>query len=284
MDRFSRFNPKVNLLFFVLVIIQTLMVFNPVYLAVSLVCACFYKLKLNGREAFSYFLKLVIPLILLTSVFNMLFAHYGETLLFSIKNINFTLEALFYGFTQGLMVTAVMLWFSCYNELVSSEMLLSVFGNFLPNTSLIFSMTMTFIPRLKRNAREITQARALLNKDEGRLSKSVNNLSSLVMMTLEESIEVSDSMRARGFNGKRTSYSKYKFRSSDLLLLISELVLFTMSVVFCILSDTHIAVDPRIDMGELSLPLMLVYFLLSILPLTVDLTEDIRWKYLKQKA
>ncbi len=282
MDRFSKYNPKTNLLFFLLAVVITLMIFNPVFLALSFLFAFLYKLKLNPRGALRA-LCVALPLLALTSLFNMIFAHYGQTVLFEIGYTVFTLEALSYGFTQGLMVCAVLFWFSCYNEIVSGEMLLSVFGGFMPNISLVFSMALTFIPRLKKNAERINEARTLIKEDGGRLTKAVSNLSALVMMTLEESIDVSDSMRARGFNGKRTSYSKYLFSYKDALLIITELALFFAAAFFKLTGKADFSADPVIHFGEISATGITAYSLLLLLPLSVNLTEDIRWNLLKRK-
>ncbi len=284
MDRFSKYNPKVNLLFFLLIIIQSLMLFNPIMLLVSLLGAFCYKLILKGSQAFRYFFLYTFPIVIFIALFNMLFAHYGEHILFTIRNLPFTAEAFLYGLTQGLTVGCVMLWFSSYNDIVSGEMLLSVFGSALPNTSMIFSMTLTFIPRLKRNAAEIKDSKALLSNKNSSMSRSVDNLSTLVMMTLEDSIEVSDSMRARGFTGKRTQYSRYKFRYTDLLFLIAEILFFAIILVLKMKGDAAFEISHEIRVGMISPLLIISYISMSFLPVIVDVLEDVKWKYLKQKA
>ena len=283
MDRFSGFNPKATLLYFLLVIVGTLLLFNPIYLGISLVFAFLYRIKLTGYKSALRTLGIIPVLIALTSVFNMIFADYGMTVLFTLGNNSFTLESLAYGFTQGLLVSGVLLWFSCYNEIVTGEMLLSVFGGFMPGTAMLFSMTLAFIPRLMRNAREINDAREQFEKGRSKLTHSVKNLSALVTLTLEESIERSDSMRARGYNSRRRPYSKYRFSHRDLLLVISELMLFAFVLFVRLSRGAVFAFDPKIYVAEQSPLYIIIFTVFTALPLIIDFTEDLKWKLLRRK-
>ena len=283
MDRFSRFNPKVTLLFFLLQIFITIFIFNPVIIAFSLAGALAYKIKLKGRAGLSLIYKLVIPLILVVALFNFIFSHRGATVLFTAFEMNFTLESLIYGFCQGGMLTSVTVWFSCFSDVLTAERFLSVFGRLLPNTAMIFSMVLSFIPRLSRNAREISESRQLVDEGEGRLKKGINNLSALVTMTVEDSIVTADSMKARGYGKGRTVYSKYKFSSSDFFILIITLLLFAGLIFAKALGKFYFVYDPIIKTAPLCLWADITIFLLSFLPVIIDFEEDIRWYFLKRK-
>ncbi len=283
MDRFSKFNPRVTFLFFALVIMLTLILFNPVYLLISLACALSYKIKLEGKKALLNFSKLVIPLILFVSVFNMLFTHYGMTVIFTAFNMRFTLEGLFYGLCQGMMISSLIIWFSCYSLVVTSERFLAVFGRLTPNSALVFSMVLSFIPRLKKNTAEINDARFLIDSGESKLKKSIKRFSALLSLTLEESIEVSDSMKARSFGKGRTSYSKYSFSFSDGVCIAVMSVLFIFLCVMKAVGKMIFIFEPVIRMESFSVFSAAAFAIFSFLPLIIDFTEDIRWFYLKQK-
>jgi len=283
MDRFSKYNPKVTFLFFILIIIFTLAFFHPLYLSASLVGAVLYKFKLEGKKTFSYLLKFIFPLIILICVFNFVFAHYGVTVLFTIKDTLFTLESLFYGLCQGIMFASVIVWLSCYSVVVTSERFLSVFGKFAPNLALIFSMVLSFIPRMKKNANEINEARMHLNNKKSKFKKSLSNFSALITMTLEESIEVSDSMKARGFGRGRTVYSKYKFSVNDGVCTALMGIIAVSLIVFKFMGLADFLFDPVIIMEAFSPLSLLIFVFLVLLPLIIDFTEDIRWYCLKQK-
>lgn len=283
MDRFSKLNPKVTFLFFVLMITLTLVLFHPVYLFVSLVSSLCYRIKLEGKKSIVYFFKFLLPLILFVAIFNMLFTHYGLTVLFTAFDRSFTLEGLFYGMCQGMMFASVIMWFSCYCQVVTSERFLSVFGRVAPNLALIFSMVLSFIPRLRKNANEINDARMLLDKSESRLKRSIRNFSALLTMTLEESIEVSDSMKARGFKSGRTVYSKYRFSLNDGICLFFMIIIFILLCVMKTMGRAVFIFEPVITMENFSFTALILFIFISFLPLMIDFTEDMRWFYLKQK-
>ena len=283
MDRFSKYNPKAVFLFFVFVIVLSLLLFHPVFLAISFMGSFLYKLKLDGKFVFSYFFKFILPLILLTAVFNFLFTHYGQTILFNLFEMNFTFEGLFYGFCQGVMLGTVIMWFSAYSKVMTADKLLCVFGRFLPNTALIFSMVLGFIPRLKKNIAEISDARLLIKNDESKLKKSISSFSALITMTLEESISLSDSMKARGFGKGRTVYSKYRFSYKDFFLAFGAAVLAVTLMILKIKGKTEFIFEPVMYMQSISVAGVLLFALLTFLPLIIDLAEDMKWHFLKQK-
>lgn len=283
MDRFSKFNPKVTFLFFVLIIALTLIFFHPVYLFVSFTAALCYKIKLEGRKVISYFFRFILPLVLFVAVFNMLFTHYGMTVLLTAFEMNFTLESLFYGLCQGILFVAVIIWFSCYSLVVTSERFLAVFGKAAPNTALVFSMVLSFIPRLKKNAAEINDAGMVMDNGESKLKRSIKNFSALLTLTLEESIQVSDSMKARGFGRGRTAYSKYRFSLNDGICLCFIIIIFILLCVMKSFGKAAFIFEPVITMESFSVLSLIMFIAVSFLPLIIDFTEDMRWFYLKQR-
>lgn len=282
MDRFSKLNPKAVLLFFLLVIVQSLVFFNPVFLFVNLVFSLFYNIKLQGTKAIKGFCTFTLPMMVIIGLFNMMFAHYGSTVLFELFNNPFTFESFFYGFTQGMMLSSVLMWISCYSIVLSTDKFLSVFSGIAPSISLTLSMVLSFIPRMRKNAQEIGDAQSTLYTDKSKLSKAFKSLSALVSLTLEESIELSDSMRARGFSKNRKAYSKYKFRLKDGVCIAFVGITFILSM----LSKRLVlpfAFEPKISFSHIPITAILFYSLLCAAPLIIDFTEDMRWLYLKSK-
>lgn len=283
MDRFSKYNPKSTFLFFLFVILLAIIIMHPFYLAVSFLSAFVYKILLNGKKAFSYLFKFIIPLVVFVAVFNFIFAHYGDTVLFVISDIYFTFESLFYGLCQGLMVAGVITWFSNYSTVVTSERFLSVFGSVAPNTALIFSSVLSFIPRLEKNYTEIRDARKLLDENSSKFKSTLNIFSAVVTMTLEQSISLGDSMKARGFSSKRKVYSKYRFNLKDLMLLIFTIVVFILLSAYIIADRLTFIYEPVVEMGDFAILPFVLYSVLAFLPVLIDFSEDIRWRILKQR-
>lgn len=283
MDRFSKLNPKASFLFFMLIIAASLILFHPVFLSVSFLSAFCYKVKLEGKTAFSYLFKFILPMTVLIGVFNMFFARYGEMVLFSLNENEFTFESLFYGICQGVMFSGVLMWFSCYSQVITSERLFAVFGRFAPNTAMVFSMVLSFIPRFKKNLAEIRDARELIDDGTSKLKKELSNFSALITMVLEESIETANSMKARGFSKGRTPYSKYAFSFKDALVIAFCMICFAVLAVLKFMGKVTFLFEPVITMKCFSFTALAVYILFAFLPLILDFTEDIRWFYLKRK-
>lgn len=135
------------------------------------------------------------------------------------------------------------------------------FSKLAPNLTLVLTMTLSFIPRLRKNAQEINDARLNVNAGQSKLKKSLDNFSALVSMTLEESIEVSDTMRARGFNSYRKPYSKYRFNFNDGVVLIIVLGLSVACIVLNSLDKAEFIFEPEIKILSFS-PIFLILYTL----------------------
>lgn len=283
MDKFSNFNPKVCFLFFVFTVLLILLNFNPIFLCVSLLSGVIYNAMLQGKKTFKTFFTFLLPFTLLVGIFNMAFTSYGVDILFSISNKNFTAEGLSYGLCQGVMFSSVIVWLSSYSYVLSSDKFMSVFSKLAPNLTLVLTMTLSFIPRLRKNAQEINDARLNVNTNQSKFKKSLDNFSSLVSMTLEESIEVSDTMRARNFNSSRKPYSKYRFNLDDGIVLLFLLALSISCIVLNSLDKAEFIFDPEIKMLSFSPIFLILYTIYMFLPVIINISEGIKWHFLKQK-
>ena len=255
---------------------------NPVFVLPALVFGVIYEFILRGREAFSC-LKLTLAIIFVVSLFNFIFAHYGVTLLFQIKDTRFTFEALFYGIYQGTMLSATLIWFGIFSRNIDSEKVIYVF-RFAPKCALIFSMVLGFIPRFNAKLEDIRNARLGLNggkrasgKKE-RFKNGINDLSALITYSLESSIITSDSMQARGYNPHAVRYSRYKMTASDIILTAFTLFVFIYVMYAKISGRITFVMNPEIYSKTFDISAMALCCALFFLPTAVDLFEEIKWK------
>lgn len=279
MDRFSKLHPIFHFLYFIGMFALVVSVYNPFFVAVSFLGVLMYEIKCRGRQTLSS-LKLTIAVVLVVSIFNMLFAHYGEDVLFVIGNTEFTLEALFYGVNQGLTLATMILWFGAFSRTTDSEKVIYVF-RFAPKTALLFSMVLGFIPRFSRKLKEIEDAQLGLNgghRRDSRIKTAINNLSALVSYSLESSIITADSMTAREYNPKAVRYNRYKITPADLVL-IAVSVLAIACVAFAKITDRITFIfEPTIYSKSFDYTAFAFFCFFSLLPVAVDLTEEILWK------
>ena len=284
MDRFSKFHPLVSFSFFMGVLVFTLIFYNSVFGIASLLCAFLYTLRLKGKNAVSFLLKFVIPLVLFAAFFNMLFSHYGSTVLFTVKEFYFTFESLAAGFFTGVMIGAVMIWFSAYNEVITGDKFMALFGGFAPNLALLFSMILRFIPLMVKTANEIKDAHKGLGYETKGIKNALARFSALISISLEKSIETADTMKARGFGKKKRSfYSAFEFRAPDLSAIIFITALLIYLFIACGIGSMQITFDPVIEMKNVSFLPLAAFIICALFPLAADITEDIKWHLLKSK-
>lgn len=227
-DTFSRCHPAVNFLFFTLVLVFSMIFRHPVSLAVSLVCACAYATLLGGRSALRFQLRWMLPLMLLAAVVNPAFNHYGVTILAYFPNGNpLTLESILYGLAAAAMLAAVLMWFYCYNAVVTSDKFVYLFGRLIPALSLVLSMALRFVPRFKQQFGVVADAQRCLGRDVSsgklfaRLKTAIKIFSIVITWALENAITTADSMRSRGYGEPgRTAFSIYHFDARDRALML----------------------------------------------------------------
>ena len=101
-DSFSGYHPAVNLLYYCLVLGITMFHLHPAFLAVSLVGAASYCVRLRGKKTLRGMLLGVVPMMLLAAVVNPAFNHQGVTILTYLPSGNpLTLESILYGLTAA---------------------------------------------------------------------------------------------------------------------------------------------------------------------------------------
>lgn len=294
MNEFMRLHPIVCFLYFAFAIGFSMFLMHPGCLLISLFFAFGYALLTNGAKKTLKMLLYLLPAALLSAALNPLFNHRGITVLFYLPDKNpFTAEAALYGLSASAMLLAVFFWFSAYNKVMTSDKLLCVFGRVIPSLSLIISMSLRFVPRFTEEIKKIAAAKKCMGQGmKGkRLFKKIEYafdiLSVMATWALENSIETSDSMRARGFGlRKRTSYSLYRFsrRDTALILLIAAAGFYTFWG--GISGEIAFAYFPSVAAEEPSLfgaSFFLSYALLCAVPLIIEITEERKWKALRSK-
>ena len=106
----------------------------------------------------------LLPMFLILTAINPLFNTYGAHILFSVFGRPYTLEALLYGAAIASVFVVMMLWFGCYNAVMTSDKFTSLFGNLIPALSLLLVMVLRLIPNFIRKTKQIIGARKSIGK------------------------------------------------------------------------------------------------------------------------
>jgi len=258
-DAFSKRHPIVNFLFFLGAIGFGVVIQHPAYLAAGFVCGTTYYLLLNGRKGMKMLLALV-PLFLIMTVINPLFNTYGATILFFVFGRPYTLEALMYGAAVTAVFVVMLIWFGCYNVVLTSDKFTSLFGNLIPALSLLLVMVLRMIPNLMRKARQFAGARKSIGKgsaenaaNKEKLTDGMTILSALTDWALEGGIITGDSMRSRGYgSAKRTSFMIYRMTGIDSFLLVIQCVLILAVLATALTGGTTATYTPDFSIAPVS--------------------------------
>lgn len=280
-DGFSKCHPLTNFVFFLGAIGFAVVIQHPAYIAVSVLSGVAYYLLLKGRKGTSMVLGM-IPVFVVLSAVNPLFNQYGQRVLFTVLGRVYTLEALLYGMAIAGIFVAMMLWFSCYSHVLTSDKFVCLFGSLIPALSLLLVMVLRLIPNLMRKASQIAGARRCVGKGAGEQSTAkdkvldgMNVLSALTDWALEGSIVTADSMRSRGYGAaKRTSFQIYQLSGLDGMLLVLEGVLM-VAVIAAGGMDASFTPVLAIDRPGFGLA---AYGLYLCIPILLELQEVLRWK------
>lgn len=293
-NAFSDCHPLINLIYFILVFAFAMVFDNPVCLGISLFASVVFAVNINGRKAVKLMLCGMLPVFIFTAVLNPAFSHAGTTILIYLPDGNpLTLESVYYGLGAGVRLAAVLCWCSCFNNIMNSDKFVYLFGRVVPGLSLILSMTLRLVPRLKVQLRVISNAQRSIGRDVscGSLWRRIKNgaaiLSILVTWALENAIDTSDSMRSRAYGlPGRTAFSIYRFEKRDIWLLLWMAVCGIYITAGAVSGGVYWQYYPYIKgsvTGWLPLSIFSVYAALCLTPAVLNICEEIQWKIIQSE-
>lgn len=294
MNEFKQFHPLVNFIFFAAVIFLSVLLMHPVCRVLSFLAAFLYYAVLSGGKQAAKRLLWMIPMILFMALLNPAFNHAGITILTYLPSGNpLTLESILYGVFAALMISGVILWFSSFHEIMTTDKFVYLFGRLLPALSLLLSMTLRFVPKFTAQFRVVKNAQEGLGRSlrQGshlsRIKCAAHILSVMLTWALETSIITADSMRARGYGlPGRTSFSLYTFEKRDryaLGALVIGFIYVAIGIFSGELSYTFFPYRTQMSFSIYSVSLYLVYFILCLFPVIIELWEVILWRSSKSE-
>ena len=293
-DRFSKYHPLVNFLYFILVMGFTMVLTHPLAQGISLLCAVIYAVQTEGKKAALFTLKWCLPIMLVTAFMNPAFSHEGVTILLYFPTGNpLTLESILYGLSSGVMIATVMLWFANFSRVITSDKFIYLFGRIIPAMSLVLSMTLRFIPKFKAQMALTVDAQKSIGRDIShgslwhRTKIAVTVLSIMITWSLENAIETADSMKSRGYGlPGRTAFSIYRLDDRDKMALIYLCFCGFYLLAGVTVSAFGFRYFPRIryiGLNAVTLSFQFVYLILCLMPVALNRAEEKKWKAIHSK-
>lgn len=288
MGSFSSCHPAVPAAWFSIVLAVTVTTFHPVLLSVSFLCAWLWWGRLGGRPG----AVRLIPMLLLAALMNPLFSHAGVTILAYFPNGNpLTLESICFGLGASGMLACALACLGCMTQVMTADKWMCLLGRLAPVLSLLLSMTLGAIPRLRARYLQVHAAQ----QQVGRAGRSplerarfgLCDLGIVLSWSMEDALVRANSMEGRGYGlPGRTSYSNYHLEARDrrllLFLLCSGGYLLLMGLEGALSWQYY----PSLKWSGLnlwSLSSFLDWACLCALPLYLDWKEDQTWNNFKSR-
>ena len=282
---FRSLHPVTSLLFYILIFSLCLTATHPAVLICIFICGIAYNTKNSGQKALKLVIKLILPMIIISALINGLFSHFGVTVLFTLPDENvFTLESVVYGLVFAFRAGCMLLWLISFNEVLTGDKIIFLFGRISPKIALIISMALRFIPLVLHQSEEINlAAKGIGNSSSGSFIKRIKNaskrLSVLVSWSLERGTDTLNSMNARGYGLKgRSAYNPYVFSFKDIC---AAIILAAASVSQIIAkSSLNSVYNPEIiiPLPDISGIIAILFTLILLLfPLIFDIREERKW-------
>lgn len=291
-DSFSSYHPLINFLYFALVMVFSMCFMHPAFLCISLAAAAAYNIYLKGRKGLRFAVVYMLPMMIMAAVVNPAFNHEGATIITYLPTGNpLTMESIMYGIAAAAMMAAVVMWFSCFNEVITTDKFVYLFGRIIPALSLVMSMTLRFVPKFRAQIKVVSEAQRCVGRDVSngsviqRARHGITILSIMITWSLENAIETADSMKSRGYGlPGRSAFLIYRFDSRDRSALLWLLFCGVYVISGWIAGGTAFRYYPTMKGVELSpftVSFMLVYLALCLTPVILNVKEDRKWQRLR---
>ena len=264
---------------------------NPLLSGIGILSGLLYYLVKNGLRGFrNIWWMFIVPVV--GAIINPLFMHNGRTVLFVLNDNPITLEATLFGLASGVMIASILMWFASFNQIMTSDKLLYIFGSVSPKIALILSMTLRYIPLYKQQISKTNNAQKAMGlyKEDNlidRLKGGIRIFSVMVTWALENGVITADSMTARGYGiGKRSRFAIFKWDKQDYMLLAVSLVLFVLTSIAGFAGMLHIEWYPSIllpQRGILNVISFAAFICLCLIPDFLQIKEETRWRSLQSR-
>jgi energy-coupling factor transport system permease protein len=160
---------------------------------------------------------------------NFVSAHLGATVLFALPEQipalggPYTVEALVFGASAGITIAAAILAAAPFSLLLDSHEVMDALPAPLSRTGVAIASSLNLVPAVATSFVEVTEAQRLRGWRPRGPRSWMEVVVPVVLTSVEGSIQLAESMEARGFgSGARTTLAAHALRRSDRLLVAAS--------------------------------------------------------------
>jgi energy-coupling factor transport system permease protein len=207
-------------------IVVVLATSNPAYKVAVLAAALTVLAAAAGLRRIRRLLLGVTLVGTFDALLNFVSAHLGGTVLFALPDAipalggPYTLEALAFGASSGFTIAAALLAAAPFSVLLRPNDVMDALPAALARTGTTLAASLNLVPAISRSFTEVSEAQRMRGwRPRGPASWS-EVLVPVVLTSAEGSIQLAESMEARGFgSGPRTAFARPGLQSSDWLII-----------------------------------------------------------------
>ncbi len=199
---------------------------NPAYKAMVLAAAIASLAAGAGWGRLSGLLKVVMLIGTFAVALNFVSAHLGTTVLFTLPpqipalGGPYTLEALATGASGGLTVGAAILSAAPFSVMLASHEVMDALPAWLSRTGAVIAASLNLVPSVSASFMQVSEAQRLRGWRPRGPRSWAEVVVPVVLTSVESSIQLAESMEARGFgSGPRTSMKPAPLGASDWVLI-----------------------------------------------------------------
>lgn len=183
---------------------------NPFYLMLTSFFLYWLGFRLAKNKSFTHWLKnnlrFLLTMVGFSALINILFTHSGKTVLFNLPQHwpliggAITLESLAYGVINGLVINALYILFNIFNQALSVKQITRLIPAAFKPIATMVTISLTFFPSIQQRIKEIREAQLIRGNPMKKIADWVPVLIPLLVSSLEDAFQLSESMTARGFH------------------------------------------------------------------------------------
>ena len=304
-NEFSKYHPVTNLIYFTLCFVSVFYISNPFVIFILLIVSSIYNITLDKGKNLRSNLFFYIFIGIIIFLFNPLFSHRGEVILFYLFDNPITLESVVFGLKSALSLVTLLVMFSAFNLVIHPEKFIYLFSRIAEQTAFVVMLGLRFVPTFRRRMTEISdiakvsrlnnpsKKQSFFKNIKRKINEAMNTIMTLITWSLEDAVITAQSMRSRGYGANiksqngRTFYFIYKFTKRDILFILFNVSSFVLFLFTLIRYDLDFKIYPTFSSSNLISDSISMFFISSIcltiqfaLPILVEIINRVKWSFI----
>jgi energy-coupling factor transport system permease protein len=225
------------MVFVSVVFVLALIFSHPVYLLGLLISVWAVILAAGSLKEWKSYIRFSLLMAALIVLINVFFSRAGSTIIYQgpglplIGSLEVSLEAIAYGLGMSLRLLVIISIFCFYSCAIDPDKALRLFSRMGGKSVLAITLSARLFPLMIKDFRRITEIQRCrgVNLSSGswweRARNSIPIISIMLLSSLERSMQLAESMYARGYgSGPRSCYERYFWRPRDRFIIVLTMI------------------------------------------------------------